>query len=355
MRRRPAWWVGVLLALAACGVASPELPPRTEARYDQCQDPGGQQALATAKALLGRREPRQALPYLRAVTGLCPDFVPGHMLLQDTALELRGQEEREIRDLYRGWPEDNALRCFLKARVADDDLERRELLERAIAFDRSFGYAHLSYARGLCAVRKYDLAIRSYEAALAAQPELHEARFELAAVLAEQGRERDAEKALQVYVTARPDDLDAKRRLARLRTYELERPADARPLLIELVRADPDDQGARMDLAAAHWQMGEHTAALAEYREVLRRDPNQARAVLNIANLHYEALAQGGETERKASLAKARAAYRYFLKIERPEGMFDMLDFYLSVPARLKYIDGVLGPYLGRDPDPSDF
>ena len=147
----------------------------------------------------------------------------------------------------------------------------------------------------------------------------------------------------QNYLRGAPSDRSTVREYVHLLLYALNKPDEARPWVDRLLKDDPEDEAARMDLAATLWRSSHFDEALQAYVDVLTRRPDNARAVLNIAYMHYDALAYSDD-DKRAHWPKARQAFRLFLQLVRPEDGYDYFEKVLAVPYRLKEIEAFLGP-----------
>lgn len=350
----------VLAALAACGAVPGPGPSR--AVGDSCPDPSGRAAWDEARACLAAGRDAEAAQAARRVLERCPEHVRAHLAYQDVALRLGGDVERAMREFYESPPialrrvaETSPIWPWARARLAPHEAGRQEFLEEALRRDPRFAWALLDRGRMMRRLGRPARALVSLRAAVGARPDLPEARLELAEVLVELGSYREADRHYTVYRRLRPTDRWAARDHARLLIYRLGDTRAARPVVERLLREDPEDPAAVMDLAAIHWREERFEEALAAYRSVLRRDPRAARAAMNIANLYYEPLARGGEARRRAAWTKARRAYRYVRRLGVAADFYDAFDLLFTVPFRLERIEGLLGPDREPEPGPEDF
>lgn len=340
----------VLLALSAACTSGPPADLPIDDRYAECASAAGQQARREAARALVDGDAAAAVAALRRALAACPEHLPTHVLYIETATQAGGELAGEMRRFYAGMADDGTspLVPYLRAKLEPVEVTRLELLQQALERDPQFHAAHAARGDIYGGLGKPDVAIEAYEAALAIQPASHDARKALAEQLFELGRFGQAERHYATYLRARPADLDAVRRTAHLRIFELERAADASELVAQLLANDPQEVEALMDQAAIEWFSGRHQAAAAGYRKVLELDWTEARAALSLGNLHYEVFTGGSAEERAESLRRARLAYLYFLRLERLRGPYDYWDQYLGVPHRVMRIDEALGPLDGE-------
>lgn len=343
-----------LLVGAGCVVTGKPLLPAASDRYDTCADPVFVEAVQRARALLDQRNEAQALPALRSAVEACPDHVPSHLLYQETAEKLGGEALESMRRYYAELPDRprSPVVPFCRARLAQDDHTRLELLRTAAERDPSFYFAQLAIARVNRGLGRLDVAEEALGRALAARPRHLESNLEMALVLMDLGRYGRAEPYLANYVTARPEDRLAAKTYAQLLLYRLDRVRQAEPILRRLLDENREDTDVLMDLAAIDWRQERHEAAIAGYHEVLRLDPTMTRAALNLGNLYYELGRGASGDERTQAWRKARKAYEYCVAANRSEGLHDVLDVTLALPYRLDLIAQAIGPGDGAPPSP---
>ncbi len=345
----------VLLPGACGGVPRPDQPPEVR----QVQDPVIAEAMGRIEPLRRQGRHAEAVPLLRTVVEREPEFVPAHLWYQDSAIALGGETERRMRDHYRdlrGRP-GSPVADYLRARLrSESPFLQREALEAILRQHQSFAYAHLSMGRLQRAHGHLAAAADHLQRAVALDPGLAEAHLDLAETLVDLGRHEQAAVHYDRYVRARPDDLERVRGYVQLLVYRLSR-GDLAIHWIDtaLLAADPDDAGALMDKAAALWraQNGREREAVDLYRRVLGRDPENARAVLNLGLLYYDVLAVD-EASRARWWPKARTAFRLYQELVQPEEPLDHLETSLAVPFRLKAIAAAGLPDDGGPPRVED-
>ena len=339
----------VIAALAASLAASCSSlesgPPPAGDRFERCGDPAATAARERANTLIADGELRAAQPFLSHVVELCPDDVQAHLLRLEVARSLGAAAIAELgREYEAATDRSSPIPPFMRAQIAEYEATRQELLQESLRRDPSFYFAYLELGRQQRRFDRPQQALGFLRDALRARPQCVQARLELGEVLVELGRYNEAELEYDNYRRARPDDRAAAKAHLRLLIYDLDRSAAARPIVEQLLREDPDDLDAIMDLAAIEWKQARPQLASSLYHRVLQADPFQANAVLNLGNLHFEVLAAGDEDVKRAAWARARNAYRYYLNMRRAESLYDLWDYYLTLPYRLKEIDAFLGP-----------
>jgi len=123
-------------------------------------------------------------------------------------------------------------------------------------------------------------AIREYRLALDDQPGHVRARFNLAACFHDQGKNEEAEREYRKVLELHPENARALVSLAALRPDE-----EARTLLEQACKADPDSGFPRSSLAAWHERKGDVERAMAEYRASVAIEPGHAAGHGGIARL----------------------------------------------------------------------
>jgi tetratricopeptide (TPR) repeat protein len=126
-------------------------------------------------------------------------------------------------------------------------------------------------------------AIRHFTEALRLDPGNAITHVYLGRLLAQAGRSQEAGQHLEQALRLRPDLQMARDELARLAS---DAPAKARASdlqrLLEDVRTHPDDVDALGRLGAYLESAGNYTGAMAQYREILRLDPEHEQAQLRL-------------------------------------------------------------------------
>jgi Flp pilus assembly protein TadD len=343
----------VAVAALVSGCAPTSQVRRSRGEYEICAS----DALDRARAKLAVGDDEDALVDLRLVVEECSDFAPGHILYQDTALELGGREEELMRAHYASFPDDpsSPIPPFVHARLAPSPAEARDLYEAALAVDSSFHFAYYELGELMRRVDRTSLALENLQNAVRSRPDHPESNLALAQVLVELGRVEEARPRYATYLRARPADRSALKEYVDLLVYGVGDVRAARPHVEELVAQDPEDIEAMMDAAALAWLEGDRDAAADGYRAVLDQEPGRARAVLNLANLLYRR-PDRPDAEKQRDWPRARLAYLYFLSLDEADDINDLRDLLTSVPYRLRRIDEFLGPApADLHPRPGDF
>ncbi len=349
------------LGLSSCETPGLAPPAQSVDRYERCASPAGVEALRQGRALLARGDYAGALPHLEAVLDACPEHVRTHLAYVDAAERVGGAALQEAVSRYAEAGDDGTspVPVYLRARLsAEDEYTREQLLQGALQRDPSFYWAYLSLARLHRGGKRTAAALTALQNALSAEPDFAEARLELGQVLEELGRYEEAELEYANYLRARPTDREVQRDYVALLIYKLRRPDQAFEIARRNLDDDPADIEALMNMAAIHWLGSRPEEAAQFYRQVLSLDPTQSRAVLNLGNYyydHYDRIGGSDEASKKAAWSKARAAYRYYLGMQRTDGVFDAGDYHFGVPYRLKQIEALLGEAPAAAPTLDDF
>jgi tetratricopeptide (TPR) repeat protein len=323
-------------------------------RWEACTDPAAKAALDQALVEVQAGDDAKALPLLRQVIERCPELVRAHRLYQDTALQLGGQAAAGMLSYYAGLPDRMPMPAYVKSRLLGTSYEKNQVLEAILKQDSTFYWAHLSRGRLLRSSGRTSDAAAAVRRSLAQNSGFLEAHLELAEMYVELGRDREAMTHYENYLRGAPADLAVTRQFASLLVYRVGRPEQARPYIEKLLRHDPQDDAARLDLAAAEWRSGRPERALELYLEVLaQRSDHHACALLNVGYLYYDTLAKD-EATRRVLWPKARKAFLWFLQQVRPEEGMDYVEKLLAVPYRLEEIEALCGPDDGKPPTLAD-
>jgi tetratricopeptide (TPR) repeat protein len=357
VRARP-WPLCVLLA--ACGLPMPTVSEGMDPRrFSSCQDPEVQRAWDQALVHLQAGRDRDAVPLLRSVVERCPEHVAAHRYYQEAATHVGGDTAAAMAALYRQLPDNSRspVPAYAKAALLPTDYERKQALDKILARFSDFAWAHLSLARVQRKIGRMRDAVESYQRAVSIDHDLIDAYLELAETLVELGQYEEAVLPYDNYLRGNPNDRSAVLAYAHLLLYRLGRHAAARPLIERLLAGDPGDAVAMMDLAGVEWRAGNREAALANYLRVLEGGEagaqTDARAALNIGNLHYDAYGDDAATRRE-HWPKARKAYQFYLRLIRPEDGQDMFEKWCAVPFRMHEIEQFLGPEEKAGDKPGD-
>lgn len=345
--------LGLVLALAGCATGVVVDPAAMDPQvYSVPQDPVGAAAWARAQELRERGDAAGALAELRRAVELCPDLVRANLAYQDAARAAGGGALSAMQDYYRRLPDgESPVPAYVKARLADTSFARGTALQAIVARHPRFAWGQLSMARVQRGKGELLQAVDQFQAAVALDASLAEARLERAEVLVEIGRDEEAAVDYEAYLKLQPRDDAARHAYAQLLIYRLDRIERAMPLLDELERAGVA-AAVRMDRAAAQWRSGDARGAITTYLRVLASEPDSARALLNVGLLYYDVLPKGPE-ERAIFWPKARAAFELFLLATPPQDGFEQFERTLAVPFRLDVIERTVGA-AGASPSLAD-
>lgn len=185
--------------------------------------------------------------------------------------------------------------------MAAGELEAAEAsLRRALERDPGYARAHANLGALLQYRGHIEAAIAHHQAALEADPGDVEVRCNLARALVDASRGEDA-------LACCDDGLDiapAHPALLAVRgavLCDLERHADARPVLEAALLRFPDDDTAAINLAYARAALGDQAAAIDALRQALRANPDSGRATADLIQL----LAGNAATGEALALAAA--------------------------------------------------
>lgn len=331
-------WLFQLLSCQSIGRASEH--------YEQCEDLEAVQAYQQARLYINAGDYVEALDRLELTVSNCPEFIKGHELYQDTALEAGAEAEWDMREYYAGftYESDPALERYLRSRLLDNNRDRLDLLNQVIGWDETFYRAYLARAAIYRRNQRTGRALDELRKAIMAQPASIEANQAIAEVMVQLGRYSEAAGHYRTLVQLNPSNQEVKKDYLALLIYELGELEDAEVMVDDLLGFDEMDVEALMDKAAIAWLRQDWASAVELYHLVLRMDPTRSAAVLNLGNLYYQSMAGEGRAGRLQYWPRARLAYTYYLQHSEQETAYDQLDQWLAVPMRLRRIDRLLGP-----------
>jgi tetratricopeptide (TPR) repeat protein len=167
--------------------------------------------------------------------------------------------------------------------------EAFELVERLLAQNPKDNQARAM--RGALRLRggdpkEIDAAIQDFEAALAAMPDNAVVRFNLAETYLAKGNSERAIVEYQEAVRRRPDYLDPRYGLARAHLLKRDY-AQALAVADEILVLRPGDLRAKLIQSVAWLQLGKPDLARSGLEEILRRAPQAAEAMFQLAMLNF--------------------------------------------------------------------
>lgn len=345
----------LLCALLLCACPGVETVSPTEQDYRPDQSSA---AYGRARALADSGDEEKAIEALRELLDDRPFHLPGHILYQDLSLVRGGDEEAQCRQLYTELADDGASAAipYLQSRLLESPGERRDRLEVAIRRDPGLHYPYLDVAELYRQHGNVEKALQASLHAVEAAPDDPTANLALARALVTSGRGADARPHYELYLRAEPGDRAVLEEFLGLLLYSLGDVASAEPVLDRLEEGRTDDIKLLMHRAAWYWKREEYRQARSFYREVIRLDERNARAVLNLGNLLFLSEDQSVQV-RKEFWPRARNAYLYYLSLDPGEGFDDQLDRAVFVRGRIARIDRELGDTVppGTVPGPGSF
>lgn len=249
-------------------------PERAEARFRQALelDAGCVRARAgLGRVALARGELAAAARHLEAASAAQPDASSLHYAL---GLAYRGLgDEARSRSLLGRVPADDQARVP----VAFDDPLMQEVSDL-----RGGSQTHVRLGAKALARGRFRIAVAEFEAAVAADPDRPDARYNLAASLLRIGRRPQARAALDELIERSPGYVQARVLLARMLIAEGELAA-AEGHLRQALESDPDAERVHLVLGEALRQSGRLEAALASYRRARELAPGLASARFGVA------------------------------------------------------------------------
>lgn len=353
-RRCAALWCFILVGLAAGGCAAPGGEAVQPSLADPCDDLDAVAAWREARAAIVAGDDASALPLLKLAVSRCPELVRAHCSYQDAARRLGGVAEEEMTTFYAGLRgEGSAVPAYMRARLAETAYAQANDLKQILSKHRGFAWAHLSLARVNRGQGRLSESLAGFRRALQLDASLVEAARELAQVLAELGRTKEAAVAYESYLKARPGDRDAACEYVGLLLYRLGRIGAAKEWIDRLQAAGDRSIALRMDEAAASWRSGLHRAAAETYVGILSEQPDNALAALNVGLLYYEVVPTD-EASRRVCWPRARAAFQMFQEGAATRDGHEQFEQTWAVPYRLRVIGDLIGAGSGRAPSVAD-
>ncbi len=164
---------------------------------------------------------------------------------------------------------------------------------------------------------KSDVAVQHFEKAVARDPEMWEAHYNLGVVLAERGELARAEKELAVSAKLAPDAEDVVVAWAEVRR----RQGDAEGAIAALepfTKRHPEALTARASLVSAYREAGQTDRAITEARAVLVRRPGDATTLSELALAHLD---RGEVDAAQLLVQQALASDRKTAAAERTAGL----------------------------------
>jgi tetratricopeptide (TPR) repeat protein len=161
-----------------------------------------------------------------------------------------------------------------------------------------------------------DRAVTAYRDALALDADYAVVRYQLAQVLIERRDFREAEQELLAALDAVPTYAEASLTLAMLRST-VGRPAEALPVLVDLLQRDPYHLDALISLGEVLVQLGRKRDALAAFTRVLNFDPKHVGALFHEGVFLAEQHRYREATERWRQVVELAPASDYARKARR--------------------------------------
>jgi adenylate cyclase len=148
-----------------------------------------------------------------------------------------------------------------------------EAPQRALAFNSSFPWGHVSLGTVYLWQKQYEQAIAEMERAITLDPNLAEGYAGLAETLSRMGRTEDALEAAAQALRLKPEAADGHLGSVGAAYATAGRPEEAIAPLQRYISRYPNILGAHLTLAAVYSELGQEAEAHAEATEVLRLNP----------------------------------------------------------------------------------
>ena len=204
---------------------------------------------------------------------------------------------------------DSAIESAAKALDQEDYAKAAELLEKVVAAEPDNHNARFNLAFAYTEIKQLRKAIKHYEVVVEQQPELTSARVNLSSLLMQQEEFSQAVSHLEVLAAARPDDFQAQFFYAHalLRTGQHE---EAIGPYEQALTLDPDSADANLELGQSLARLKRFAEAAKYYRHAIDLDPKTAEMILELAEL----------VERDGRIQQAVDLYQDHLK-SHPEAI----------------------------------
>ena len=155
--------------------------------------------------------------------------------------------------------------------------------EALIRVDPNATQARISLANIYMEMKELGFAAEQLEKALAIDPELMEAGIMLARIHAWNNDYEKSTEVYQKYLQGLDTGDPASRALMVALLLDTRRPAEALPVLEELLEASPADSSILADIARAHTMLGNHVEAIAIVRDLSKLDTIDTDALLELS------------------------------------------------------------------------
>jgi len=171
--------------------------------------------------------------------------------------------------------------------------ESKEMMDRAIALNPSYApFANLTLGVAMAGAGDYERAAAFFSAALAADPELGLAAYNLGLSLANLGRNEEAERAFSRAEFLCKDDTGTQAGIARA-YVSLGRPERGLSQAERVLGVDPANVDALYAAASALESLGRDADALAYYERLLRYMPQSSEMRQKVLNLRARGAGNG--------------------------------------------------------------
>jgi len=193
-------------------------------------------------------------------------------------------------------------------------------LRRAVELDDQNGHAKYRLATAYEDLGRTEEAVRSYESAIEASPRYNPPLIRLASLYRAGGRYDEARHLYLKALETNAYEVPAIIGLAELEIHAGDRASlrDAQRRLRALLEDVPEHMAAWIDLGVVSQKLGDTDVAVSIYQSVLLREPDNATAALNLAQI----LQSRGQTDQARSLL-AQARRVGVTTLAEAIGMFD--------------------------------
>lgn len=215
-------------------------------------------------------------------------------------------------------------------------MDAEQTLDALLAADSTLGPANLAMAQVLLKEGRVREAISYYHRAVYGewkqdpQGNSLKVRFELIDVLARENSKEELLAELLAVEDEAPEDVQSRERIGQL-FLEAGSPTHAAEIFREVLKQDPGNAGAYSGLGEAEFARGDYRAAIADFSQALKRNPEDkaASARINLCNqiLALDPTRRGLDTEER--FRRSRALLQMALDAAAPclgAGSADLLE-----------------------------
>ncbi|HXS77095.1 MAG TPA: tetratricopeptide repeat protein [Terracidiphilus sp.] len=177
----------------------------------------------------------------------------------------------------------------------------QEAFHRIVLLNADSAEAEMLMGEALDDMKDHEGAIRQFRAAAKANPKEPNVHFGLGYLLWTKGQYPEAAAEFQAELANDPQHLKARLYLGDAR-MQMNQSDAARPILEQVVKADPSDGMAHRDLAIILAEQGKKEEALKEFQAAIKLNPKDVNAHYRLGRL-YRSMGRAAEAKRELDQA----------------------------------------------------